>query len=128
MGQRDGSRHQFRGLVGGIAEHHALIACAAGVHALGDVAGLLVDAGDDRAGVGVEAVQRVVVADGGDDAADQGLEIDIGLGGDFAGDDHEAGGGQGFGGHAAVGVLLEAGVEDGVGDLVGNLVGMTLGD
>ena len=127
VGQRDGRRHQLGGLVGGIAEHHALVAGAAGVHAQGDVAGLLVDAGDDRAGVGVEAVERVVIADGGDDAAHEGLEIDIGLGGDFAGDDDQAGGGQGFAGHAAVGVLLEAGVEDGVGNLVGDLVGMTLG-
>ena len=128
VGQRDGGGHQLGGLVGGVAEHHALVAGAAGVNALGDVAGLLVDGGDDGAGVGVEAVERVVVADGGDHAAHQALEIDVGLGGDFAGDDHEAGGGQGFGGDAAVGVLLQAGVENGVGDLVGNLVGMAFGD
>jgi hypothetical protein len=91
VGQRDGRGHQLGGLVGGVAEHHALVAGAAGVNALGDVAGLLVDGGDDGAGVGVEAVERVVVADGGDDAAHQALEIDVGLGGDFAGDDHQAG-------------------------------------
>ena len=128
MGQRDGGRHQLGRLVGGVAEHHALVAGAAGVHALGDVARLLVDGRDHGAGVGVEAVERVVVADGGDDAANQALEVDVGLGGDFAGDDDEAGRGQGFGGHAAVGILLEAGVQDGVGNLVGNLVGMTFGD
>ena len=83
---------------------------------------------DDGAGVGVEAVEGVVVADGGDDAADQALEVDVGLGGDFTGDDDEAGCGQRFGGDAAVGVLLEAGVQDGVGDLVGNFVGMTFRD
>ena len=44
VGQRDGSRHQLGGLVGGVAEHHALVAGAAGVDALRDVAGLLVDA------------------------------------------------------------------------------------
>ena len=42
------------------------------------------------------------------------LEIDVGLGGDFAGDDDEAGGGEGFSGDAAVGVLLKAGVKNGV--------------
>ena len=128
VGQRDGRGHQLGGLVGGVAEHHALVAGAAGVHALGNVAGLLVDGRDHGAGVGVEAVEGVVVADGGDDAAHQALEIDVGLGGDFAGDDHQAGGRQGFGGDAAVGVLLQAGVENGVGDLVGNLVGMAFGD
>ena len=56
------------------------------------------------------------------------LEIDVGLGGDFAGNDHQAGGGQRLGGDAAVGILLQAGVQNGVGDLVGNLVGMAFGD
>ena len=128
VGQRDGRRHQLRRLVGGVAEHHALVAGAAGVNALRNVARLLVDGRDHGAGVGVEAVERIVVADGGDHAAHQALEVDVGLGGDFAGDDHQAGGGQGFGGHAAVGVLLQAGIENGVGNLVGNLVGMAFGD
>jgi hypothetical protein len=128
VGQRDGGGHQLGGLVGGIAEHHALVAGAAGIHAHGDVAGLLVDGGDDGAGVGVESVDGVVVADGGDDAADQRLEIDVGAGGDFAGDDDQAGSGEGLAGDAAVGVLLEAGVEDGVRDLIGDLIGMTFGD
>ena len=128
VGQRDGGGHQLGGFVGGVAEHHALVAGAAGVNALGDVARLLVDGGDHGAGVGVEAVEGVVVADGGDDAADQALEIDVGLGGDFAGDDHQPGGREGFGGDAAVGVLLQAGIQDGVRDLVGNLVGMAFSD
>ena len=50
----------------GIAKHHSLVAGAAGVYAHGDVAGLFVDGGDDGAGVGVEAVEGVVVSDGGD--------------------------------------------------------------
>ena len=51
---------------------------------------------DHGAGVGVEAVEGIVVADGGNDAAHQALEVDVGLGGDFAGDDHEAGCSQRF--------------------------------
>jgi len=54
-----------------------LVTGTAGIHALGNVARLLVDGRDDGAGVGVEAVEGVVVADGGDDAADQALEIDV---------------------------------------------------
>ena len=127
MGQRDGRGHQFGSLIRGVAEHHALVAGTAGVHALGNVARLFVDRRDDGAGVGVEAVEGIVVADGGDDAADKALEIDVGLGGDFTGDDHQAGGREGLGGDAAVGILLQAGVENGVGDLVGNLVGMAFG-
>ena len=127
VGQRDGRGHQLRGFVGGIAEHHALVAGAAGVNALGNVARLLVDRRDHRAGVGVETVEGVVVSDGGDDAAYQALEIDVGLGGDFAGDDHQAGRGQRLRRYAAVGILFEAGVQNGIGNLVGNFVGMTFG-
>ena len=46
-----------------IAEHHALIARAAGVHAHGDVARLFVDAGDHGAGIGIESIERIVIAD-----------------------------------------------------------------
>ena len=38
VGQVDRQRHQRAGLVAGEAEHHALVAGAAGVHAHGDVA------------------------------------------------------------------------------------------
>ena len=124
VGQRNRSGHQLGGFVGGVAEHHALIAGAAGVNALRNVAGLLIDGGDDGAGVGVEAVKGVVIANGGDDAADQALEIDVSLGGDFAGNNHQACGRKSFGGYAAVGVLLQACVKDSVRDLVGYLVGM----
>ena len=125
--ERDGSRHQLLILIDSIPKHHSLVAGAAGVYAHGDVAGLLVDAGDHGAGVGVEAVEGVVVSDGGDGAADDGLEIDVGLGGDFSGDDDEAGGGEGLAGDAAGGVFGEAGVEDSVGNLVGDLIGMAFG-
>ena len=64
MRQRDGSRHQLLILIHRIPKHHSLVAGAAGVYAHGDVAGLFVDAGDDGAGVAVEAVEGVVIADG----------------------------------------------------------------
>ena len=89
--QRDRHRHQLRRLIAGVAEHHALVAGPAGIHAHGDIARLFVDAGNDRAGIGVESKQRVVVADGGDGAANQGLEIDVGFGGNFAGDHDQSG-------------------------------------
>jgi len=92
-----------------------------------DVGGLAVDGGDDGAGVAVEALEGIVIADLADRLADQGLEVDVGLGGDLTGDDDEAGAGEGLAGDAALGVFGEAGVEDGVGDLVGDLVGMTFG-
>ncbi len=125
--QRNWHGHQFRRFVARIAQHHALVAGAAGVYAHGNVARLLVDAGDYRAGVGVESVEGVVVADGGDHAADQRLEIDIGLGGDFAGDDDQTGGGESFAGDTAAGIVSQTGVEDGVRNLVGDFIGVAFG-
>ena len=111
----------------GVTEHHALIARAARVDAHGDIAGLLVDGRDNRAGIGVKAIKRVIVADGADYAANHRLEVDVSLGRDFAGDHHQSGSGQGLAGYPAVAVLLKASVKDGVGDLVGDLIGMPFG-
>ena len=54
--------------------------------------------------------------------------IQLGLGGDLAADDHDVALGVGLAGHAALGVLLEAGVEHRVGNGVTNLVGMSFTD
>ena len=125
VGQGNGKRHQFRGFVGCIAEHHALIAGAARIHAHGNVARLLVDGRNHGAGVGVEAIDRVVISDGGDHAAHQRLKIDVGASTDFSRNHHQTGCGQRFAGDPAMRVLIQTGVQNRVGDLVGNLVGMS---
>jgi hypothetical protein len=143
VGQRDRGRHEFRILIAGIPEHHSLVAgtlgvddvfaAAAGadffteVDALGNVTALLVDRHDHAAGVAVEAVQRVVVADAVDDLAGQLRDVDICVGGDLAGNHAQTGGEQRLAGHAAVRVLGEDRVEDRVADLVGHLVGVSFG-
>src|SRR5205085_1020031 len=126
--QRNWQRHQLRRLIASKSKHHSLVAGASGVYAHGDVAGLFVNAGDHGAGVGVKAVNGIVIADGLNYSADDGLEIDVSFGGNFSGDDDQTGAGQGFAGDAAGGIFTQAGVEDSVGNLVGNLVGMPLGD
>ncbi len=128
MRELDGHGHQLGGFVAGIAEHQALVAGAAGINAHGDVGRLLLDGADDAAGIGVEAEFRAGVADVADHFAREVGEIDVGLGGDFAGDDDQAGGDQRFAGDAAHRVVFQNGVEDGVGNLVGNFIGVTLGD
>ena len=127
MGQRDRSGHQVFILVRRIAEHHALVAGATSVHAHGNIARLFIDAGDDGAGIGVKAIERVIVPDRSHHPAHQGLEVNVCLGRDLAGNDHQASGGKGFGGYAAEGVLRQTGVEDRIGDLVGDLVRMSFG-
>ena len=77
LGQGDGQGHELGGLVAGVAEHHALVPRAvvqavvllallglqALVHPHGDVARLLVNGGNHRAGLAVEAEFCPVIAD-----------------------------------------------------------------
>ena len=74
----------------------------------------------------MEHVIVVHVADLADGLARDLREVELGLGGDFAADDHDVGLRVGLAGDAAELVLREAGVEDGVGDRVADLVGMAL--
>ena len=127
MRELDGHGHQLGSFVAGEAEHQALVAGAAGIDAHGDIVGLLLDGADDAAGFGVEAVLGAGVTDVFDDLARQVRKVDVRLGGDFAGDDHQAGGNKRFTGNATHRVVFHDGVEDGVGNLVGNLIGVALG-
>ncbi|GAA3063183.1 hypothetical protein GCM10020000_53180 [Streptomyces olivoverticillatus] len=143
VGEGDGQRHQLGGVVAGVAEHQALVAGAllvevvrgavdavlvGGVDALRDIGRLGADGYRDAAGSAVESLGRGVVSDAQDGVADNGRNIGVGGGGDFARDMHLAGGDQGFDGDAGAAVLGEERVEDGVADLVGDFVGMAFGD
>jgi hypothetical protein len=66
MGELDRHRHQLVGLVGGVAEHHALVAGTAGIDAHRDVARLAVDRAHHGAGLTVEAEAGIGVADARD--------------------------------------------------------------
>ena len=128
MRQHDRQRHQLRRLVAGIAEHQALIAGAAGVHAHGDVAGLGVHEVVKLAGLAIEADGGIGVADVGDGLARDGLIVDCGGSRDFAGDHAAVGGHQRFTGHAAHGVLGESGVQHRIADLIADFVRVAFGD
>ena len=123
MRQRNRRRHQVFILPAGIAKHHSLVAGAAGIHAHGNVAGLLVNARDYGAGVAIESVNGIVIADGAHRAAHHALEIYIRLGRDFC-DDHHTGLDQRLAGHPTDRVHAQNRIEYGIGDLIGNLVRM----
>ena len=134
MRQIDRHRHQRRRFVAGVAEHQALVAGAlveivvgGAIDALGDVGALLAVADVHRAAVGVETQGRIGIADAADGVARDLGVIDLGVGGDLAGEDDETGGDQRFRRDAGELVLGQDGVEDGVGDLVGDLVRMSFG-
>ena len=55
-------------------------------------------------------------------------KVHVCLGGDFAGDHHQSGGGQRFAGDAAVGIFGEAGIQNRVGDLVCDFIRVAFRD
>ena len=120
-------RHQFGRLVARITEHHALVAgtlriefvlaalATAQLFALvdthRDIARLFVDADDYAAGVAVEAICSVVVADFFDGVAGQLGNVDVRRCGDLACHHAQAGGEQGLTSDTTVRVFSEDGVE-----------------
>src|SRR5207249_3190882 len=130
----DGEGHVLPGLVAGVAEHHALVACALLLEeplalgdALRDVERLPLDRRHDGAAVAVEAALGGV-ADAADHLLRDLAELDPRLARDLAGDDHEAGLDERLAGDAAVRVFGEQCIEDGVRDLVADLVRVALVD
>jgi hypothetical protein len=81
VGEQEGKGQEFRGLVGGITEHDTLVTgtellkSLVIVEALGDIRGLLLDGNQDVAGLVVEALGGVVVANVLDGATDDLLVV-----------------------------------------------------
>ncbi len=134
--------HQPGRLVGGVAEHDALVAralvlVAALVDAHRDVRGLRMQVVREAERVPVEA--RLLVADPLDRRADRVLDLllDAGrpialgvhdaLAADLARDHDHVGGGQRLARDARLRVLAQEEVDDRIADLVGDLVGMAFG-
>ncbi len=115
----------------GVSEHHSLVSGTlllrvGADHAPVDVGTLLVDGGEDSAGVAVEHVCRLVVADLVDDLAHLCLDVDICvLGPYFSADYHQTGAAECLAGDFGFRVLPEEFVEDCVRNLVGHLVRMS---
>ena len=136
--KHDRRRHQLAGFVARVAEHQPLVARALlggllalgllGVHALGDVRGLLGDDDIHEHLVGMKHVVVVDIADLADGFAGDGHEVELGLGGDLAAHDGDVGLHVGLAGDAAEPVLRQAGVQHGIGDGVRHLVWMALAD
>ena len=143
MGQPDRQGQEIGCLIAGVAEHHSLIAGALGVklgvdivlgaelvglvHAHRDIGRLFVDRDDHPAGVSVEALAGIVVANFIDGGPCQLGNIHIGRGGDFTRHDDQAGGEQRLAGDSRHRVFTDDGVEDGVRNLVRHLVWVTFG-
>jgi hypothetical protein len=128
-------RHQIGRLVAGVAEHQALVAgagvevvVARVVDTLRDVVALLVVGDEHGAALVVDAVLGVVVADALERVARDLDVVDVRVGRDLAGEHHQAGVAQRFGGDARARIVPEDRVEDGVRHLVGHLVRVAFGN
>ena len=135
MGIDDGGRHETRRFVGGVAEHHPLIAGALAflfpaVDALRDVGRLAVQMRDVFERVPAEILVRTVVAYSADHTARDLRRIDLreSSGGDFAHIDHDIRPHHGFAGDSRVAVRFEARIQHGIGYLIGYFVGMSFGN
>ena len=140
VGEQDRHRHEGVRLVGGIAEHHPLVAGAelvgllalarleGVVHAARDVGRLLLDGGQRPARLPVEADARIGVPDVAHGAPHDLLDVDPVAGADLAEHEHEPGRRRHLDGAASDGVMGQDVVQDGIGDRVAQLVRMALGD
>jgi hypothetical protein len=137
--QPDRVGHQVRRFVAGEAEHQALVAGAERAvgmhHALVDLDRLVVEAHLHFAATGVDAgcgirVARIAQHLAGDACGAVMDRVEHGFvdGTEFAGNNDEVVGDQGFAGHLGRRLARQEGVEDRVRDLVGQLVRMALGD
>ena len=132
VGELDRRGHQRVGFIRGIAEHDALIACAlvlvgAGVHALCDMGGLLVQQVGDFAGGVVEfflLIADVLDAGAGDvgDAFHIFGQLGLVRQTDLTADDDAVGRGESLAGDARLGFFGEEGVQNRVGNAVADLV------
>lgn len=139
VGEIDRQRHQFRRIVAGVAEHQPLVAgaeCAIrSIHALPDLASLLVKRDLHSAAPVVDAGGGVGVADAGEGLAHDALGVRLDVTeyllvprSQLAGDHDELFGQQRLAGDAGVRFLAEKVIEDPVGDLAGDLVWVPLED
>jgi hypothetical protein len=116
VGEHDGEGHVLGRFIGSIAKHDSLVSRTvcferAVVETLGNVGRLLLDSDEDVAGLVVEALGRVVVADVLDGVADDLLVVEVGLGRNLAKDHDHASFGCRLAGNLGPGVLLEASIE-----------------
>ena len=129
VAQVEGQRQIVLGLVGGIAEHHALVAGALthgilALYAAVDVGALLMDGGEDAAGVGLEHIFALGVADAADGVAGNLGEIHVSLGLHLAGQNDLPCGDECLTGNLGLRVESQQVIKDCITNLVGNLVGV----
>jgi len=126
--------HKLLRLISGIAEHVTLITSAnivlrlVHVNTLSDIGGLLLDSNDDVAGLVVNTLLSIIIADLLESIADDLLVVDVGLGSDLTENHDHASLGAGLASNLGEGILSKDSIEDSIRDLISNLIRVTLVD
>lgn len=134
VGEEESEGEELRGLVSGITEHDTLVTSTEllegliVVKTLGDIGRLLLNGDEQVAGLIVETLGRVIIADALDSLTDDLLVVELGLGGNLTEDHDHTGLGGSLASNLGEGILSQAGIEDSIGDLISDLVGVTLAD
>ena len=134
MREGERKRHVVLCVPAGVAEHHSLVSGSLLLRVGTDnapvyVCALFVDCREYAAGIAVEHVVGLVVADAVDDVPHGRLDVHIGIfRPHFTSHDDEPGAAESLAGHLGLTVLAEEFVEDCVRNLVGDLVRMSLGN
>ena len=132
MGEGYRKRHQLWRFAGGKAEDQTLVAgpelLVGAVDSARDAFALLSDQIGDPDLVGMEFVLVVGVTNRPNGPAGNHLVVDQRVGIDFPGQDDIASLAENLAGHAAIGILVKAGVQDRVGDEVADFVRVTFRD
>jgi hypothetical protein len=134
VGEEVAEGKELGSLVGGIAEHDALVTGTEllngllVVETLSNIGGLLLNGDEQVARLVIEPLGGVVIPNVFDAVTDHLLVVEVGAGGDLAEDHDHARLSSGLASHLREGVLLQACIEDCVGDLIGNLVRVALAD
>jgi hypothetical protein len=93
-----------------------------------DVCRLVVEGRKDTAGLGLEHILALGVADAPDHLAGDFLHVEVGFGLDFAGQHDLPSGDERLAGNLAAGVKGEEIINERVRNLIGNFVGVSFGD
>ena len=131
MSQVERNGHQVLRLVGGIAEHHTLVACTllvliAIIYTAVDILTLLMDGSQDTTGITIKLVFGLGIANSLNGVTSNGLQVDIHLTAYLTHDDYLTCCYKRLTGHTGVLVVSQELVQDGITYLIGHLIGMAL--
>ncbi|TSC97675.1 MAG: Uncharacterized protein Greene101449_1111 [Candidatus Peregrinibacteria bacterium Greene1014_49] len=124
-------RHELRRFITGESEHEPLISSALFFIAVrfridpeGNICALCPHADNDSAGLVIESIDGIVIANFTDSFAGNSCDIDVSRCTHFSGNNNKAGGCKALAGDVCVRVLTQRVIENGIGNLIAEFIGV----